>query len=78
MALALLTTLYGSLIANVFCLPLADKLKVRSQEEVLAMMLCIEGVMGIVQGEHPAAIGHQLKAFLAPKHREGPEQERAA
>lgn len=78
MALALLTTLYGALIANVFCLPLADKLKVRSQEEVLAMMLCIEGVMGIVQGEHPAAIGHQLKAFLAPKHREAPEQDKAA
>ena len=78
MALALLTTLYGALIANVFCLPLADKLKVRSQEEMLAMMLCIEGVMGIVQGEHPAAIGHQLKAFLAPKHREAPGREKAA
>ena len=69
MAVAILTTLYGALIANIFALPLADKLKVRSKEEVLNMTVCLEGVVGIVQGEHPASIDEKLKAFLEPKAR---------
>jgi chemotaxis protein MotA len=69
MAVAILTTLYGALIANVFAMPLADKLKVRSREEVLNMTVCMEGVIGIVQGEHPASIDEKLKAFIDPKSR---------
>jgi len=69
MAVAILTTLYGAMIANMFALPLADKLKVRSKEEVLNMTVCLEGVIGIVQGEHPASIDEKLKAFLDPKSR---------
>jgi chemotaxis protein MotA len=69
MAVAILTTLYGAVIANLFALPLADKLKVRSREEVLNMTVCFEGVIGIVQGEHPASIDEKLKAFLDPKTR---------
>ena len=69
MAVALLTTLYGALISNVVCLPLADKLKVRSGEEVISMMVCLEGVIGIAQGSNPSAIDQQLKGFLAPKLR---------
>lgn len=69
MAVALLTTLYGSLLANVFCLPLADKLKVRSQEEVLSMTVCLEGVIGIAQGNNPGSIDQQLKSFISPKLR---------
>ena len=70
MAVALLTTLYGALLANVICLPLADKLKVRSQEEALNMMVCLEGVLGMVSGENPNQISLKLKSFLAPKLRE--------
>ena len=70
MAVALLTTLYGALLANVICLPLADKLKVRSQEEALSMMVCLEGVLGMVSGENPNQISQKLKSFLAPKLRE--------
>ena len=70
MAIALLTTLYGAILANVICLPLADKLKVRSQEEALSMMVCMEGVLGMVSGENPNQISQKLKSFLAPKHRE--------
>ena len=70
MAVALLTTLYGALLANVICLPLADKLKVRSQEEALNMMVCLEGVLGMVSGENPNQISQKLKSFLAPKLRE--------
>jgi chemotaxis protein MotA len=69
MALALLTTLYGALVSNVFCLPLADKLKVRSQEEVLAMTLCTEAIVGIAQGDNPRAIEQALTSFIAPKLR---------
>ena len=80
MAVALLTTLYGALIANVVCLPLADKLKARSKEEVLAMRICVEGVIGLSAGDNPNAIDQKLKAFLAPKLREEPksEQKKAA
>jgi chemotaxis protein MotA len=70
MATALLTTLYGALIANLFALPLSDKLKVRSSEEVLNMTVCLEGVLGIVQGEHPASIDEKLKAYIAPRLRQ--------
>ena len=76
MAIALLTTLYGALISNIVCLPLADKLKVRSGEEVLSMMVCLEGVIGIAQGSNPSAIDQQLKGFLAPKLRKGQEKEK--
>ncbi|MCP3979337.1 MAG: motility protein A [bacterium] len=69
MAVAILTTLYGALMANVFALPLADKLKVRSKEEALTMAVCLEGVLAIVQGDHPASIDEKLKAFLEPKKR---------
>jgi len=69
MAVALLTTLYGALIANVVCLPLADKLKLRSKEEVLTMSICLEGVVGMVQGDNPNSIDQRLKAFIAPKLR---------
>jgi chemotaxis protein MotA len=69
MAVAILTTLYGAMIANMFALPLADKLKVRTKEEALNMTVCVEGVIGIVQGEHPASIDEKLKAFLDPKTR---------
>ena len=75
MALALLTTLYGALIANVFCLPLADKLKVRAQEEQLSMQVCLGGVIGIAQGVNPGALDQQLQSFIAPKSR--PEKKAA-
>jgi len=83
MAVALLTTLYGALIANLFALPLADKLRVRSQEESLNMLVCLEGVLGIVQGEHPGCIDEKLKAFISPKQRgatagKGPRAAQAA
>ncbi len=69
MAVAILTTLYGAMIANMIALPLADKLKVRSQEERLIMTLCLEGVLGVVQGEHPASIDEKLNAFIPARQR---------
>ncbi len=78
MAVALLTTLFGALLANVVDLPLADKLKVRSGEELLAMSICLEGAVGLSQGDNPGAIDQKLKAFLAPKQRQTEEKKAAA
>ncbi|TYP00203.1 chemotaxis protein MotA [Geothermobacter ehrlichii] len=70
MAVALLTTFYGAIIANVICLPVAGKLKNRSASEVLDKSLIAEGLKLILKGENPRIIEQKLHAFLAPKERE--------
>ncbi len=70
MAIALLTTFYGAVIANVVCLPIAGKLKHRSQTEVLRKNLIAEGMESILAGENPRIMEQKLHAFLAPKLRE--------
>jgi len=70
MAVALLTTFYGSVVANVFCMPLAGKLKNRSQEEVLDKSLIVEGMKSILEGENPRVIEQKLHAFVAPQNRQ--------
>jgi len=70
MATALLTTLYGALIANMFCLPLAGKLETRSQEEVLIRELMIVGLVGLVEGQTPRNLQDKLVAFVSPSSRE--------
>ena len=67
MAVALVTTFYGALFANLFFLPVAGKLKVRSREEILLKEVMIEGMLSIQAGENPRIIEEKLKAFLAPK-----------
>ncbi len=74
MAVALLTTLYGALIANVFCLPIADKLALRSEEEVRNRKLIIEGVLGILKGLNPRVMEEFLQTFLPPKDRTASEE----
>lgn len=69
MSVALVTTFYGSLLANVFFLPLAQKLKVRSQSEVLVKELMIEGLLSIQAGENPRIIEEKLKTFIPPEAR---------
>jgi len=64
MALALLTTLYGALIANLVALPMADKLGLRSREELLLKMIVIKGVMAIQSGDNPRIVEQKLKTFL--------------
>jgi chemotaxis protein MotA len=70
MAVALLTTFYGAVLANVIFLPLARKLEVRSDEDALFMEIMAEGVISIQRGEHPSIVKEKLQAFLAPKLRE--------
>jgi chemotaxis protein MotA len=63
MAVALLTTLYGALAANILFLPVAEKLKYTSKREVLAMELIFRGVLALQEGEHPRIIEQKLKTF---------------
>ncbi len=69
MAVALLTTLYGAVVANLVCLPLAEKLKGRSQKELERMELVLEGIMAIKSGDTPRVVGEKLKSFISPKER---------
>lgn len=69
MAVALLTTFYGSLLANLVFIPIAFKLSVKSKDEVLVREIMIEGLLSIQAGENPRIIEEKLKAFLPPSMR---------
>lgn len=75
MAVALLTTLYGSLIANWIATPVGDKLKVNNEQEIMLKSIMIEGLLSIQAGENPRVIEEKLKSFLAPSVREGMNEE---
>ena len=70
MAVALITTLYGSLLANWICGPVASKLKADNESEMMMKEVMIEGLLSIQAGENPRVIEEKLKSFLAPKDRE--------
>lgn len=69
MAVALITTLYGSLLANWICTPVANKLKDNNAAEMTLKEVMIEGLLSIQAGENPRVIEEKLKSFLAPKDR---------
>lgn len=73
MAVALITTLYGSLLANWICTPVAMKLKANNSEEYQLKEILIEGLLSIQAGENPRVIEEKLKSFLAPKDRTASE-----
>jgi chemotaxis protein MotA len=69
MAVALLTTFYGALLANIIFNPLAGKLRIRSKEEVLYNTLILVGIESISKGDNPRVIESRLNSLLAPKKR---------
>ncbi len=75
MAVALLTTLYGSLIANWVATPIANKMKYNTDMEVQLKEVTIEGLLSIQAGENPRVIEEKLKSFIAPKERAALGQE---
>jgi len=75
MAVALVTTFYGVVFANVFYIPFAGKLKVRSKNEVLIRELAIEGICAIQAGDNPRLLRDKLMTFLAPSQRSEAEGE---
>jgi len=70
MAVALITTLYGSLLANWVCIPVSNKLKADNEAEMMMKEVMIEGLLSIQAGENPRVIEEKLKSFLAPQDRE--------
>lgn len=70
MAVALITTLYGSVLANWICAPVANKLKAENASEMMLKEVMIEGLLSIQAGENPRVIEEKLKSFLAPKDRD--------
>ena len=69
MAVALITTLYGAIVANVFFMPFAEKLGLISRNEMMTLEIAIRGVLAIQSGESPRAIDQKLRTFLPPKQR---------
>ncbi|MCC7145073.1 MAG: motility protein A [Phycisphaeraceae bacterium] len=75
MAVAILTTLYGALIANSFALPMADRLARRSAEEILNKTIILKGVMAIQSGDNPRIVEKKLMTFLPPSLRKSRDDE---
>jgi chemotaxis protein MotA len=69
MAVALLATLYGALVANLVCLPIADKLHVKLVDEEVNRTLIIDGILMIRDSKSPTLVREMLLAYLPEKHR---------
>ncbi len=74
MAVALLTTLYGAIVANLFFLPWADKLGFINNIELQAMEITVRGIMAIQSGDNPRVIEQKLSTFIPPKLRVAAEE----
>lgn len=66
MAVAMVTTFYGALVANLICLPVAGKLEARSKEETMVRELMIQGLLALTEGDAPRTMEDKLKAFIPP------------
>jgi len=75
MAVALLTTLYGAMLANMFALPVSDKLSLRSAEEQMNKNIIIESVIGIQEGQNPKVLEELLRNYLPASKRGSSEAE---
>ncbi|MBU1168211.1 MAG: motility protein A [Proteobacteria bacterium] len=69
MAVALLTTFYGSILANLVCMPISGKLKTRSKEESHLMEIIRTGVISLTHGDNPRILEQKLLVFMPPKSR---------
>ena len=70
LAVALVTTFYGSVLANLVFIPVAAKLRVKSGEEVLFKQLLLEGILAIQAGDNPRLVEEKMKCFLMPSSRD--------
>ena len=69
MAVALVTTFYGSMIANWLCFPVSTKLKANDAAEIMMKEIVVEGLLSIQAGENPRIIEEKLKSFISPDRR---------
>ncbi len=74
MALALITTLYGSMVANIFMLPIGKKLAANDEIEASIRQMVVEGLLAIQAGENPRVLEERLKSFLSPADRKAVEE----
>ena len=70
MAVALVTTFYGAVLAYMFFIPLSGKLSLRSQEELLHKAIILEGILAIQSGDNPRIVAEKLKSYLPTSERE--------
>lgn len=70
MSVALVTTFYGSVLANLICTPISNRLKAMHEEEMIVKELIMEGVLSIQSGENPKYIEEKLKTYISYKDRE--------
>lgn len=78
MAVALLTTLYGAFVSNMFALPLSEKLATRNGEELFIKGIILQGVMAIQSGDNPRVVEQKLKTFLPVAERKSAAEAAAA
>ncbi|MGJ9457238.1 flagellar motor protein MotP [Oceanobacillus sp. CF4.6] len=78
MAVALLTTLYGTVLANLVFTPMAAKLEAKTEEEVFTKQIIIEGIIGVQSGQNPRILEEKLSAFLPKDSKQRKEKEDAA
>ena len=69
MSVAMITTFYGSVMANFFALPIAGRLNEKSREEIRLKEMVMEGILGIQEGVNPHILEHELQTFLSPAQR---------
>ncbi|MDE7322007.1 MAG: motility protein A [Lachnospiraceae bacterium] len=74
MGVALITTFYGSMLANWICTPASNKLQANNAVEMQSKEIMIEGLLSIQAGENPRVIEEKLKSFLSPKERPSQEE----
>lgn len=74
MSVALITTFYGSVLANLLLMPMANKLRARHEEEMLCKEMIVDGILAIQAGNNPRNIEERLYAYLQEKNR-GSEEE---
>jgi len=67
-AVAFVATIYGLIVANIICIPVGTKIKIRMKEEVLRRVLVLEGLIAIQNGENPHFIEQKLKSFVGEEH----------
>ena len=77
MAIALITTFYGAVLANLLFLPIAGKLKTRSKQELSVKELVLEGVLAIQSGDNPRIVEQKLVTYIPPNHRKEFAEEKA-
>jgi len=69
MAVALITTFYGSMLSNLFFMPIAGKLNARTQQEILNLEIIFEGAKSILENNNPRLVYEKLSSFIAPRER---------